>query len=201
MRHKQGNSLPTQRPMKVSPAFAPLQFVAIKIHGNLVRIPRQKMDLLVVLNRLSKPVRTVMLRTTTAKVVAKAFVTLWIMEYGHPRLLLFDNRKRFTSRFFQHVYKALSIENGFTMTYSLQTNGQVERYVRIPKSGLRHYVELHLKEWDMYTDTLKCKYNTLIHMITNCAPFELDLSQPTQVIVTQSNPEYVPREPHRSFFR
>lgn len=74
------------------------------------------------------------------------------MTYGPPHILLFDNDKQFTSKIFRHVCKILVFENRFTATYRLQTICQVELYNGTITATLRHYIDQHTKDWDLYTD-------------------------------------------------
>lgn len=79
--------------MKIFPTLTLLEIVAIDTLGDLVTTPRNIKYLLVTSGRFSKLVRTVPLRAATAERVAKALVSHWVMAYGPPRMLLFNNGK------------------------------------------------------------------------------------------------------------
>ena len=177
-----------QKELRLFPASSPLEFVAIDLLGELIKTPRGNRFLLVISDRFSKLVRTVPMKTITAEAVAKAFVTHWVMAYGPPVWLLSDNGKQFTSRFFQHVCRILGVENLFTTTYHPQTNGQVERYNRTLLSAIRTYVSDHPKDWDLFTDVITYSYNTQVHRVTSCTPFELVLSRPPSSLVLAPEP-------------
>lgn len=81
------------------PPTASQEFVGIDIFAQLLQTPRGNNFLLVITNRCSKLVRTIPLKNITAALVAKAFVTNWLLAYG----------KKFTAGLFQHVCKILVV--------------------------------------------------------------------------------------------
>lgn len=103
--------------MKVFSAFTPLDFAAIDILGDLVTTSRNTKSLSVIPDCFLEIVHTVLLWAVTAKRMATAYVTHWVMVYGPPRLQLSDNGKQFTSWRFRHVCEILRIKNLFTFTY------------------------------------------------------------------------------------
>jgi Integrase zinc binding domain len=64
--------------LKLFPASAPLEYVAIDILGPLPKTGHGNRFLLVMTDRFSKLTRTVPLRTTTALVCARAFYDDWV---------------------------------------------------------------------------------------------------------------------------
>lgn len=126
--------------MKLFTQTAPLEYVAIDILGELVATKRGNTYLLVLSDRCeswSAPLRTASLKRITAAQVASAFVHHWVFVYGPPAKILSDNKKQFTSKLFQKVWKILGIRNIFITTYHSQTNGQVEPFNRKLWSALR----------------------------------------------------------------
>ena len=98
--------------LKLFPARAPLEFVAIDILGELIKTPRGNCNMLVISDRFSKLVRTVPLKTVTASEVAKAFVHHWVFPYGAPIWLLSDNGKQFIAKLFRETcLKGLSSDS------------------------------------------------------------------------------------------
>lgn len=87
-------------------ALASLKFVAIGILGEPVTTPRKNKYLLFIWKRLPNLVRTVPLKSVTAKFVTKAFWSHWFLTFEPSQGLLPENGKQFTSWFFQHVCKA-----------------------------------------------------------------------------------------------
>lgn len=172
--------------MKLFPARALLDFVAIDILGRIFSTRRGNKFLLVINNRFSKLVRTVPLKRITAFTVAKAFVTHWTFVYGSPVELLSDKGKQFASRFFQDVCCIFDEKTLFTMMYHPQCNGQVERFDRTLLSSLRCYVADHPKIWDLYMDAFTFAYNTQVYQTTGVSPFELVLSRTPPPVALES---------------
>ena len=177
--------------LKLFPAQAPLEYVAIDILGPLLTSRRKNRYLLVIVDRFSKLVRTVPMRNETAATVARAFVTHWVFAYGPPLDLLSDNGPQFASRLFQETCTLLGIKNVFTTTYHPQCNGQAERFNRTILASLRTYVADHPNDWDLFTDALTYAYNTQPHKSTGTAPFELVLSRMPPSLVLRREPEMV----------
>lgn len=140
--------------MKLFPATAPLEFVAVDILGPLRRTASGNEHLLVMTDRFSKLTRTAPLSSITAYAVAKTFCESWVFTYGPPVYLLSDNGGQFTSKYFQSVCQILGIRNLFTSSYHPQTNGQAERFNRTLLSALRRYVAEELNDWDKFTDAI-----------------------------------------------
>ena len=172
--------------LKLFPAQAPLESVAIDIFGELMKTKRGNKYLLVITDRFSKLTKTVPLSGVSASDVAKAFVYEWALVYGPPKELLSDNGTCFTARFFQDVCRILNVENMFTTTYHPQTNGQTECFNRTLKAAIKSYLDDHPRDWDLYAPILTYAYNCQPHTTTSLAPFELVLSRPPPVLAVPS---------------
>ena len=162
--------------LKLFPATAPLESVALDIYGELVRTSRGNQYLLVISDRFTKLTKTVPLKSVSAAEIAKAFVNEWVFNYGPPVDLLADNAKYFSSKFFQSVCNILNVHNSFTTTYHPQANGQVERFNRTLETAIKAYLDDHPRDWDLYTGALTYSYTCQPHSSTAVAPFELLLS-------------------------
>jgi transposase InsO family protein len=171
--------------LKLFPASAPLEYVAINIHGPLPKTSHGNRFLLVMTDRFSKLTRTVPLRTTTALVCARAFCDHWVYAYGAPRHVLTDNGPQFTAKFFHAVCRELGIEKAFATAYHPQINGQVERFNRTILNSLRGYIAENQKNWDEFTSALTFAYNASVHAAIGLAPFELILSRPPVTLSTE----------------
>jgi hypothetical protein len=131
----------------------------------------------VITDRFSKLTHTVLLRTTFAFVVAKAFCDHWIFVYGPPRYVLTDKGPQYTSKGFLAVCRELGVNKVFATAYHPQTNGQVERFNRTIINSLRGYVTERQGDWDEYTAAITFGCNCRIHASIGLAPFELVLSR------------------------
>ena len=175
--------------MKLFPSNEPLDYISIDILGELLRTPRGNRFLLVITDRFTKLTRTAPLKTISAEAVAKAFAKEWVFAYGPPTTVLSDNGKQFTANFFQSLCRILGTKNVYTTTYNPKCNGQVERFNRTILAALRHYLDDHPKDWDLFTDALTYAYNTQVHSSTNASPFELVLARKPRHLAMNVNPE------------
>lgn len=103
-----------------------------------------------IVDRFTKLVRAVPLRTIDSLAIAKTFVTHWVYVYGPPKTILTDNARKFRSKFMMDVHKQFGVKTQATSTYHPQTNGQAERYNRTLLEGRRKYVGDHYGDWDLF---------------------------------------------------
>jgi len=164
--------------LKLFPAAAPLEDVAMDLLGELVTTPRGKKHILVITDRFSKLVRVVALSSIKAIDIAKAFTKHWVFAYGPPKTILTDNGPQFAAKLLLEVDRILGIRAIHTSAYHPETNGQTERYNRTLVSALRKFVADHPRSWDMWIDVVTHAYNTQVHTSTGVAPFELVTSRP-----------------------
>ena len=146
--------------------------------GPLPKTAHGNQHVLVITDRFSKLTRSIPLRTTTASVVANAFLDNWVYVYGVPRYVLTDNGPQFAAKFFDAVCALLGVRRYLTTAYHPQSNGQTERFNRTLVQRLRHYVEEHQRDCDDYDQLLTFAYNTQVHLSTETTPFDLVLTRP-----------------------
>lgn len=72
----------------------------------------------------------------------------------------------------------LDMENIYTSTYILQSNGQVKRHNRTLVAMLRNYVNDHQDDWEKFASALAYTYNCHVNCSTAIRPFDLLLSRP-----------------------
>lgn len=104
-------------PLKLYPAFEPLETVTIYILGPLLKSRRGFQYMMFTIL-----VHVVLLRSIRPENVAQKLLKHWVHKYELPRTLLLDNGKHFTSKFFESVCHLLESINVFTFTYYPQTN-------------------------------------------------------------------------------
>ena len=85
--------------LKLFPAIASLESVCLDILSELIRTKRGNRYLLVIVDRFTKMVRTIPIKTITAADVAKHFVHDWVFHYGPPVDLIADNGKQFDASY------------------------------------------------------------------------------------------------------
>ena len=185
-----GTLVKNQKDLKLFPAAGPLEFVAMDLLGPLPKTAHGNQHVLVITDRFSKLTRSIPLRTTTASVVANAFLDNWVYVYGAPRYVLTDNGPQFAAKFFDAVCALLGVRHYLTTAYHPQSNGQTERFNRTLVQRLRHYVEEHQRDWDDYVQPLTFAYNTQVHRSTETTPFDLVLTRaPSGLILPGTVPQ------------
>ena len=164
--------------MKLFPATAPLDSVAIDILGPLTKSSRGFIFMLAISDRFTKLPKVVTLKHSTSFDVAVAFVEHWLFKYGSPAALLSDIGSQFVAHFFRRVCNVLQVHKIFTTTYHLQTNRQVKRFNCTLAAMLRCYVEKNNGLWCLYAPALCYEYNMSVHGTTGTTPFDLVLNRP-----------------------
>lgn len=105
-----------KKSIKIILALTPSDFVAINILEEFVKTWR-KNYLLVMSFLIFKLFYTISLRAITAECVAKVFVDHWLMTYGLPPFLFYDNGKQFMSWFF-HISERSWRSNKWSQPYT-----------------------------------------------------------------------------------
>ena len=126
------------------------------------------------------------LRTTTASVVANAFLDKSVYVYGALHYVLTENGPQFAAKFFDAVCALLGVRHYLTTAYHPQSNGRTERFNRTLTQRLRNYVEEHQRVWDDYVQPLTFAYDTQVHRSTETTPFDLVLTRPPSGFILPS---------------
>jgi transposase InsO family protein len=88
-------------------------------------------------DRSTRLLEAVPLRTMEAKVCVEAFINTWVARYGVPEAVTTDRRRQFTSALWDGLCQNLQINHISTTAYHPQSNGLVERTHRQIKDALR----------------------------------------------------------------
>ena len=70
--------------------------------------------------------------------------TIIFLEYALPKKIMPDESGNFISDKFKRFCKNLNIEQAVSSSYNLQTNGQVEEYIKFIKHTIKNALILHL---------------------------------------------------------
>ncbi len=187
-----GTPFKHQHPLKLFPATQPLDEIAMDLIGPLPKTSNGKRHILVITDRYSKLSRAIPMAKTTAPHVAAVFMNNWVFPYGVPKSILTDNGPQFIAEFFEFVCAVIDIKRIAITAYHAQTNGQTERYNQTLERRIRHYVNEHQDDWDLYVQPLTYAYNTQVHRSTSTSPFSLVLTRhpPSTIVETVSdNPQ------------
>lgn len=102
------------------------------------------------IDRTSRWIEAIPLRTVTAETVARAFYNNWIARYGTPLRVTTDRGPQFTSDLFLELAKLLGAQHIKTTAYHPQANGLVERVHR----RLKELLMCHSQNWISYLPSI-----------------------------------------------
>jgi hypothetical protein len=151
--------------------------VSIDFAGPLPISGHAKYDMImVVVDKLTKRTRFLPCHTSDgAKEIADLFFTEIVCQHGMPEVVISDQDSRFTSLFWQVLFKRFGTKLAMSTAYHPQTDGQSEAAVKIIKQMLRPFVVPKQDSWSSHLPALEFAYNSSRHTSTNKSPFELDL--------------------------
>ena len=114
------------------------------------------------MDRFSRWIALVPLRTVTSYDIAKAMYKHWICNYGIPAVIITDQGSNFDSEVFHEVCNQLGIEKRRTTSYHPQTNGIIERMHRTLKKIVA--LKLHqFDDWEAALPVAQFALNTAIN--------------------------------------
>ena len=96
--------------------------------------------------------------------------------FGLPRKIISDRDPRFTSAFWQALWKLAAVHLNMSTPGYPQTDGQSERSIRTVVQMLRAYADKHA-DWHEFATQLEYAYNDAVHEATGFSPFELMYGQ------------------------
>ena len=112
--------------------------------------------------------------TATAMSTAQLFYdTVW-KHHGMPQIIVSDRDSKFTSGFWQTLWKLTGTQLRMSTAYSPQTDGAVERVNRVLEEMLRSYVNHKAMDWPEHLTACEYAYNDAVNETTGFSPFKLD---------------------------
>ena len=98
-------------------------------------------SILVIIDRLTKKAHFCPTQTNvTAPEVAKIFFNEIFRHHGLPKIIISDRDAKFTSRFWQALFKELDTKIHMSTAFHPQTDGQTERLNKTLEEMIRAYV-------------------------------------------------------------
>src|SRR5438874_4274079 len=124
----------------------------------IVQLPRTKTTykdaIVVFVDHLSKQAHfQAVTITITAPETARVFIDSVFKLHRLPQVIVCDRDARFTSNFWQALFKLLNIRLAMSTTFHSQTDGQTERTNRTLEQILRNYVSYRQDDWDQHLVT------------------------------------------------
>jgi len=127
------------------------------------------------IDRCTKRVRLIPSHTTvTAEDTSEQFLQEIYRAHGLPKSIVSDRASTFTSKFAEHVYKALGVDLKISTARHQQTDGQAENAIKTVKSMCLHFANYHQDDWDDKIWALEFAFNNADNSSTGYSPFYLD---------------------------
>jgi RNase H-like domain found in reverse transcriptase/Reverse transcriptase (RNA-dependent DNA polymerase)/Integrase zinc binding domain/Chromo (CHRromatin Organisation MOdifier) domain len=113
----------------------------------------------------------------TAEGSADIFYKQVVRYHGMPKAIISDRDTRFTSSFWQSLWKQLGTKLHMSSSYHPQSNGQTESTNKIIKTMLKMYVNNHMDNWDEYLVPIEIAVNSAVQSSTGYSPYYLNAGQ------------------------
>jgi hypothetical protein len=153
---------------------APFQHLSMDFITCLPKTKKGFDSLFVVVDRFSKRVHFIpTVGTITAKDAARLFLNTVYRYHGMPESIVSDRDPKFTSKFFTHLMKILSIRLRLSTANHPQTDGQTERVNEVIEQALRACVNYRQDDWDQHLAIIEFEYNRMTSPTTGFSPFKL----------------------------
>ena len=131
--------------------------------------------IVVFVDKFSKMVHYAATTTTcTADQVARIFFDIVVRLHGIPKHIISDRDRRFTSKFWQELWKLCGTQLKMSTAYHPQTDGQTERANRTLEEILRHYVGNKQDDWDQHLTAAEIAVNSSVQASTGFTPYYLN---------------------------
>ena len=133
---QKGTATEDEGPTPTTSGWGPLERVAMDILGPLPPTRQGNRYILVIMDYFTKWPEAFALPNQEAEVVARAFVEGFACRYGIPQELHTDQGRNFESRLLKEVCRLLEIRKTRTTPLRPQSDGMVERFIKIFLSTL-----------------------------------------------------------------
>lgn len=173
-RNKPRNTLPLGTAMPVQSVTHPFQQVSMDL---ITGLPLSEgYDALVVfVDTFTKYIILVpVLKTCSASDMARVFISHLYSSFGLPEVLISDRDPRFTSGFWQSVFRHLGTKLHMSTAFHPESDGQTERANRTVLEMLRAFLNPRQDNWVSFLPTLQFAYNNSEHASTGFTPFFLN---------------------------
>jgi hypothetical protein len=94
-------------------------------------------------------------------------------HHGLPKDIVSIQDPKFTSKFWQALWKCMGSELKMSTAFQPQTNGQTERVNLVIQQFLNNYVAADQQDWVDHLELAKFCYNNSEHSIMGATPFQM----------------------------
>jgi hypothetical protein len=134
--------------------------------------------IVVMVDKLTKLVHYAATKTTVSAVqLADIFFHEVVRHHGLPSSILSDRDPRFTSIFWQALWRLVGTKLPMSTAFHPQTDGQTERANRTLEDMLRSYVNYEQDDWDQHLVALEIAFNNSVQASTGLTPFQMNYTQ------------------------
>ncbi|KAJ9516908.1 hypothetical protein QJQ45_027301 [Haematococcus lacustris] len=134
--------------------------------------------IVVFVDKLTKMIHAVPTTTSiTAPALARLFFDNVFRLHGLPKVIVSDRDPRFTSAFWQELFRLTGTHLNMSTANHPQTDGQTERANRTLEDMLRNFVSPHHDDWDEHLTAAEFAYNASVQASTGFSPFRLNYGQ------------------------
>ena len=149
--------------------------VTMDLITQLPRTTNGKDAIVVVVDKYSKMIHCIPTTTTVdAPSLARLFYDHIVRLHGLPSSIISDRDPRFTSTFWQQLWKQMGTKLAMSTAYHPQADGQSERANRTIEEMLRAYVNQKQNDWDQHLTAVEIAYNNSKQSSTGFSPFYLN---------------------------
>ena len=134
-------------------------------------------NIMVMVNRLSKMVKCIPMDGITTKNAAKAFyIHVW-KNNGLPKSIISDRKRPFVNNFWEQLTTRLRISADISTAYHPETDGQTEIMNSVLEQYLRAYINYFQNDWAFWLPSAEFAINNHASETTQCTPFLIDSGQ------------------------
>ena len=117
--------------------------VHLDLVGPLMTAASGHRIVLTIIDRTTRWLEAVPLRTADAAACVDAFISCWVARFGVPAIITSDQGRQFTSAVWARLCQLLGVHSITTTAYHPQSNGMIERPHRQLKNALRARLATH----------------------------------------------------------
>lgn len=166
--------------------------ISMDFVGPLPMTPSGHDFLLVIVDKFSKMTHLIACtQSITAVTVAQLVYDHVIRLHGFPDSIVSDRDSKFTSLFWNALWKLSGTQLKMSTSYHPQSDGQTENVNRVVGDILRAYVSEDTKDWDRHLTAVEIAINSSRHASTGYTPYFLNHGQEIRLPFTIAMKEAV----------
>ncbi len=110
---------------------------------------------------------------STTQETSRLFFTHIFKHHGLPKDIVSNREPKFTSKFWQALWKRMGSKLKMNTSFHPETVGQTERVNLVIQQFLKDYVVADQQDWVDHLDLAEFCYNNSKHSTTRSAPFQM----------------------------